>query len=133
MVKSNMKYLIYLFLLAFSFNIIGTTKSIASATHEQTCRDFIELLNDLQGVKCAIPSGAFYAFPDFSIYLNRKGNNKLLKDTFDISEYILDAVQVVTVPGDGFGSSGHIRFSYATSSKIIKEGMGRVKNALEII
>ena len=38
-----------------------------------------------------------------------------------------------TVPGDGFGSSGHIRFSYATSSKIIKEGMGRVKNALEII
>ena len=46
MVKSNMKYLIYLFLLVFSFNIIGTTKSIASATHEQTCRDFIELLND---------------------------------------------------------------------------------------
>ena len=46
MVKSNMKFLIYLFLLSFSFNIIGTTKSIASATHEQTCRDFIELLND---------------------------------------------------------------------------------------
>ena len=41
-----MKFLIYLFLLSFSFNIIGTTKSIASATHEQTCRDFIELLND---------------------------------------------------------------------------------------
>ena len=45
MVKSNMKYLIYLFLLIFSFNIIGITKSIASTTHEQTCRDFIELLN----------------------------------------------------------------------------------------
>ena len=51
MVKSNMKYLIYLFLLAFSFNIIGTTKSIASATHEQTCRDFIELLNDTTASK----------------------------------------------------------------------------------
>ena len=41
-----MKYLIYLFLLVFSFNIIGITNSIASTTHEQTCRDFIELLND---------------------------------------------------------------------------------------
>ena len=41
-----MKYLIYLFLLVYSFNIIGITKAIASTTHEQTCRDFIELLND---------------------------------------------------------------------------------------
>ena len=97
-------------------------------------RDLIvQLLNELPGVKCPVPNGAFYVFPDFSYYLNREANGKLLKDTFDISEYILDAVQVVTVPGDGFGSSGHIRFSYATSSKIIKEGMGRVKNALEII
>ena len=46
MVKSNMIFLIYLILLVFSFNIIGITKSIASTTHEQTCRDFIELLND---------------------------------------------------------------------------------------
>jgi Aspartate/tyrosine/aromatic aminotransferase len=93
----------------------------------------IELLNDLEGVSCAIPSGAFYAFPDFSPYLNRKGNNKLLKDTFDISEYILDSVQVVTVPGDGFGAPGHIRFSYATNRGIIKEGMSRVNKALNEI
>ena len=97
-------------------------------------RDLIvRLLNELPGVKCAIPNGAFYVFPDFSSYLNRKGNGKLLKDTFDISEYILDSVQVVTVPGDGFGSSEHIRFSYATNRKIIQEGMDRVKKALAMI
>ena len=97
-------------------------------------RDFIlELLNNFEGINCAIPNGAFYAFPDFSAYLNRKGNNKLLKDTFDISEYILDSVQVVTVPGDGFGATGHIRFSYATNREIIKEGMSRVKKALNEI
>ena len=97
-------------------------------------RDLIlELLNNLEGVNCAIPSGAFYAFPDFSAYLNRKGNNKLLKDTFDISEYILDSVQVVTVPGDGFGAPGHIRFSYATNREIIKKGMSRVNKALNEI
>jgi len=126
-------------------NSIGQKASIEALLGDQQCvedmkksflkrRDLIvQLLNELPGVKCPVPNGAFYVFPDFSYYLNREANGKLLKDTFDISEYILDAVQVVTVPGDGFGSSGHIRFSYATSSKIIKEGMERVKNALEII
>ena len=126
-------------------NSIGQKASIEALLGDQSCveemkasflqrRDLIvRLLNDLPGVSCAIPNGAFYVFPDFSSYLNRKGNGKLLKDTFDISEYILDSVQVVTVPGDGFGSSEHIRFSYATNRKIIQEGMDRVKKALEMI
>ena len=126
-------------------NSIGQKASIEALLGDQSCveemkasflqrRDLIvRLLNGLPGVKCAIPNGAFYVFPDFSSYLNRKGNGKLLKDTFDISEYILDSVQVVTVPGDGFGSSEHIRFSYATNRKIIQEGMDRVKKALEMI
>ena len=126
-------------------NSIGQKASIEALLGDQQCVEdmkgsflkrrnlIVQLLNELPGVKCPVPNGAFYVFPDFSYYLNAEANGKLLKDTFDISEYILDAVQVVTVPGDGFGSSGHIRFSYATSSKIIKEGMGRVKNALEII
>ena len=126
-------------------NSIGQKASIEALLGNQKCVEdmkesflkrrnlIVRLLNELPGVKCPVPNGAFYVFPDFSYYLNRGANGKLLKDTFDISEYILDAVQVVTVPGDGFGSSGHIRFSYATSSKIIKEGMVRVKNALEII
>ena len=126
-------------------NSIGQKASIEALLGDQSCveemkasflqrRDLIvRLLNELPGVKCAIPNGAFYVFPDFSSYLNRKGNGKLLKDTFDISEYILDSVQVVTVPGDGFGSSEHIRFSYATNRKIIQEGMDRVKKALAMI
>ena len=126
-------------------NSIGQKASIEALLGDQSCveemkasflqrRDLIvRLLNDFPGVRCSIPNGAFYVFPDFSSYLNRKGNGKLLKDTFDISEYILDSVQVVTVPGDGFGSSEHIRFSYATNRKIIQEGMDRVKKALEMI
>ena len=126
-------------------NSIGQKASIEALLGDQSCveemkasflqrRDLIvRLLNDLPGISCAIPNGAFYVFPDFSSYLNRKGNGKLLKDTFDISEYILDSVQVVTVPGDGFGSSEHIRFSYATNRKIIQEGMDRVKKALAMI
>ena len=97
-------------------------------------RDYIvSRLNKMNGVHCGNPGGAFYVFPDFSAYLNRMGNNKLLRDTFDISEYILDSVQVVTVPGDGFGASGHIRFSYATNREIIKEGIDRVRKSLHMI
>ena len=126
-------------------NSIGQKAGITALLGDQSCveemknaflkrRDLmVELLNDTSGLKCATPSGAFYAFPDFSAYLNRMGSNKLLKDTFDISEYILDSVQVVTVPGDGFGASGHIRFSYATNREIIKEGIDRVRKSLHMI
>ena len=126
-------------------NSIGQKAGITALLGDQSCveemkdsflkrRDLmVELLSGTPGIKCAKPSGAFYAFPDFSAYLNRMGNNKLLKDTFDISEYILDSVQVVTVPGDGFGASGHIRFSYATNREIIKEGIDRVRKSLHMI
>ena len=126
-------------------NSIGQKAGIAALLGDQSCvedmkksflnrRDLIlELLNGTPGINCAKPCGAFYVFPDFSPYLNRTVNNKLLKDTFDISEYILDSVQVVTVPGDGFGATGHIRFSYATNRKIIKEGMTRLRRALDMI
>ena len=126
-------------------NSIGQKASIEALIGDQKCVEdmksaflkrrnlIVEILNDLPGVKCATPKGAFYVFPDFSAYLNRKANGKLLKDTFDISEYILDSVKVVTVPGDGFGAPGHVRFSYATNRKIIREGMNRVKKALEMI
>ena len=77
-----------------------------------------------------MPGGAFYAFPDFSFYLNKKGDGKVLKDTFDISEYILNSASVVTVPGDGFGAPGHIRFSYANSVENIKIALNRIETIL---
>ena len=126
-------------------NSIGQKAGIEALTGNQDCveemkaafkkrRDLIvRLLNELPGVSCAMPGGAFYAFPDFSAYLDKQSSEKLLKDTFDISNYILDCARVVTVPGDGFGAPGHIRFSYATNTDIIERGIGRVRSALEQI
>ena len=123
-------------------NSIGQKASIEALTGDQSCVEdmkdaflirrnlIVELLNELPGVSCAIPGGAFYVFPDFNTYLGRKSNGIILKDTFDISDYILDCQNVVTVPGDGFGALGHIRFSYATNTDIITEGIKRVKKAL---
>tara|TARA_S200000501_G_scaffold355696_1_gene377662 strand:- start:1007 stop:2152 length:1146 start_codon:yes stop_codon:yes gene_type:complete len=93
----------------------------------------ISLLKEIPDVSCATPRGAFYVFPDFSKYINRYGNKKLLKDTFDLSDYILEEAKVITVPGDGFGASGHIRFSYAINSEAIKKGINKLKLAIEKI
>lgn len=126
-------------------NSIGQVAGIEALTGSQECvqnmkeafkkrRDLIvELLNELPDISCSIPGGAFYVFPNFEKYLGKKGNGKLLKDTFDISEYILESAKVVTVPGDGFGAPGHIRFSYATDSMTIEEGVSRVAVALKNI
>ena len=126
-------------------NSIGQKAGIEALMGDQRCveemkaafnkrRDLIvRLLNELPGVSCAMPGGAFYAFPDLSAYLDKQGSGKLLKDTFDISNYILGCAKVVTVPGDGFGAPGHIRFSYATSTDIIERGIERVRSALEQI
>ena len=56
---------------------------------------------------------AFYAFPDFSYYLGKNHNGEKINDSFELCDYILDVAKVVSVPGDGFGAPGHIRFSYA--------------------
>ena len=126
-------------------NSIGQKAGIEALTGDQSCveemkaafrerRDFIiKLMNNLPGVTCASPGGAFYVFPDFSSYLGKVANGQKLKDTFDISEYILGCANVVTVPGDGFGAPGHIRFSYATSTDIIEKGIERVRSVLEKI
>jgi len=123
-------------------NSIGQKAAITALTGDQKCvenmrnkykerRDLmIGLLKEIQGVNCAVPGGAFYAFPDFSYYLGKNYNGEKINDSFKLCDYILDVAKVVTVPGDGFGAPGHIRFSYAVSKDTIREGIDRVVKAL---
>ena len=91
----------------------------------------VSLLNKIKGVKCNIPGGAFYAFPNFENYIGKSFNGLKIKNSFVLSELFLTEANVVTVPGDGFGAPGHIRFSYPVSKKNIKEGIGRINNFLD--
>ena len=91
----------------------------------------VSLLNKIKGVKCNIPGGAFYAFPNFENYIGKSFNGIKIKNSFVLSELFLTEANVVTVPGDGFGAPGHIRFSYPVSKKKIKEGIGRINNFLD--
>ena len=90
----------------------------------------IGLLNEIPQISCEKPKGAFYAFPDCSEYFGTQCNGKTITTSTELSEFILKESRVVTVPGDGFGAPGYIRFSYAVSSEIIIKGMDRLRQAL---
>ena len=124
-------------------NSIGQAAAVEALVGDQSAVDFmrkkfrdrrdlmVSLLNTLPSVNCDIPAGAFYAFPDFSKYIGKSFKEKKIKDSFDLCDVILNVSKVVTVPGDGFGAPGHIRFSYTLGSEVIREGIKRVKKVLE--
>ncbi len=89
-------------------------------------RDMIvEGLNDIPGVKCLKPAGAFYVFPNMKGLFKAGRSNSL-----ELSEYLLDKAKVALTPGIAFGAEGYMRMSYATSEKIILEGLKRIKEAI---
>ena len=91
-------------------------------------RDLIvDSLNDIEGVNCPTPGGAFYVFPDFSAYT---GSGARFDDDFALAEYLLEEAHVAVVPGSAFGAPGHLRFSYATGDDQIVDGLNRVAAAL---
>ncbi len=86
----------------------------------------VERLRALPGVSCRMPEGAFYAFPDVSECLSANG----MDGSEALCRYLLEKVQVAAVPGEAFGSSRHIRISYAVALDRIREGMDRIAEAL---
>lgn len=94
-------------------------------------RDYIvPALNDISGIRCLMPEGAFYVFPNVSGIYGRSFAGREIKNSTEFIEYLLDEANVATVPGAAFGSDAHIRLSYATSLKNIEEGVKRIKNAV---
>jgi aspartate aminotransferase len=79
-------------------------------------------LRAIPGVTCVEPGGAFYVFPNFSAHL---GNG--IADSTALCKQLLERQHLVSVPGDAFGTPGHIRISYATSIDRIEEGLRRLE------
>jgi len=96
-------------------------------------RDLIvNQLSQIEGIKCNVPDGAFYVFPDISYFFDKKDeNNSVIKNSNDLSMYLLNNAHVATVAGAAFGTNECIRISYATSTKNIAEATQRIKKSLE--
>jgi len=102
----------------------GIQSSVESLrmTLENNRNVMMDLLKSFDGVNVTKPDGTFYCFADFSNY--EKKSNKL-------SEFLIDKVMVLTVPGGEFGLEGYLRLSYCGTIKEIQEGIERMKWALD--
>ncbi|MEN9412722.1 MAG: hypothetical protein RIQ92_1159, partial [Actinomycetota bacterium] len=90
----------------------------------------VDLLNEIPGIECPTPQGAFYVYPSVKGVLGKSIRGKVANTSAELATIILDEVEVAAVPGEAFGPSGYLRFSYATSDEDIVEGIGRIKKLL---
>ena len=94
----------------------------------QNNRDvLLQELRTIPGVYCYKPAGTFYALPDFRAYCG----NGLIKNSVELSQFLLKKALVVTIPGKEFGMENHLRLSYAGTVKDLTEGVERMKWALD--
>jgi aspartate aminotransferase len=98
----------------------------------QERRDYlVAALNEIEGVSCRMPEGAFYVFPDISSLFGKRADAVEIRNSIHFCSYILDEARVALVPGVAFGCDNFIRFSYATDLQSIKQAMQRIKTAVE--
>ena len=91
----------------------------------------VSLLNEIPGFSCPTPTGAFYVYPSVKGVLGKTIRGKTPTTSAELATLILDEVEVAAVPGEAFGPSGYLRFSYALSDEDIVEGIGRIKKLVE--
>ncbi len=116
-------------------NSITQKAAVAALSGSQQCvqdmvAEYIQLrdiavqgLRAIPGITCAMPEGAFYAYPNVSAFFGRKDVNC----GADITKKLLHEAGVVVVPGEAFGTKEHIRLSYATSTQALERGLERMR------
>ena len=109
--------------------------SIAAVSGSQECvgemrADYIKLrdrvlagFETIPGLTCTVPQGAFYVYPNVSRFLGKGG----VTSASDLAAKLLSEAHVVVVPGEAFGTSEHIRLSYAVSEDVVDEGVKRMR------
>lgn len=90
----------------------------------------VAALNDIPGVECLTPDGAFYAFPNIQQFIGKRSASGEIVDSASFCNNLLQEQNVATVPGSGFGAEGFIRLSYSTSMTEIETGIGRIREWL---
>jgi aspartate aminotransferase len=88
------------------------------------------MLNEIEGVHCPTPEGAFYVYPDVTGLMGKTTpGGQVITNDEELIDYFLDEVQVAAVPGAAFGLSPGFRISYATSEEILTEACQRLQRA----
>jgi aspartate aminotransferase len=109
-------------------SILGGQESVKTmiAEYERRRKYVVERLNSIQGLTCASPGGAFYAFPNVSHFLKDSG----VTNSLEFSSALLRQGGVAVVPGSAFGKEGYVRISFATSMENLEKGLDRMEKVL---
>ncbi|WP_024357522.1 pyridoxal phosphate-dependent aminotransferase [Leucobacter chironomi] len=95
-------------------------------------RVIVEELNKIDGFHCPTPEGAFYAYVDVSAALGREIRDTTPTTSLELADLILSEAEVAAIPGEAFGQSGYLRFSYALADAALLEGVQRVQALLRV-
>jgi aspartate aminotransferase len=93
-------------------------------------RTIVRMLNEIEGVECPVPTGAFYVYPSVKGLFGKTIRGRVCDTSVELAALILDEVEVAVVPGEAFGPSGYLRLSYALSDADLAEGVGRIQKLL---
>lgn len=112
--------------------LTGDLSAVASMREafDRRRRAMVGMLNDIPGVVCPVPKGAFYAYPSVAGVLGKQIRGRTPMTSADLATLILEEVEVAVVPGEAFGPSGYLRLSYALGDQDLAEGVGRIQKLL---
>lgn len=109
-----------------------TAKMVAE--YDRRRKYLAQLLDDIDGMECVLPKGAFYAYPDVTAYYGASYKGQKINSSLDWTNFILDVAQVVLVPGEAFNNpGGNVRIAYCYSVEEIEESMKRIKKAVSLL
>ena len=83
------------------------------------------MLNEIDGVYCNVPDGAFYCFPNVTSLLGRSLSGRVANTSAELAELLLEVIKIAVVPGEAFGAPGYFRLSYALGDDDLVEGLQR--------
>src|SRR4051794_35108998 len=93
-------------------------------------RTMVRMLNEIPGVECPEPTGAFYAYPSVKGVLGREVGGRTPTTSAELAEVILDEAEAAVVPGEAFGAPGYLRLSYVLGDDDLVEGVTRIQKLL---
>jgi aspartate/methionine/tyrosine aminotransferase len=112
--------------------VSGSLDAVAQmrAAFDRRRMTIVKLLNEIPGVTCPEPQGAFYAYPSIKGVLGRSVGGRTIDSSATFADVVLEQAEVAVVPGEAFGTPGYLRMSYALSDEDLVEGVTRVANLL---
>jgi len=113
--------------------LIGTQEPVRNMIKEYGKRReyMVKRLNEIEGIRCQYPDGAFYTFPNVTALYDKEYDGNIIRNDMDVAKFFLKKAHVAVVPGVAFNYSGYVRFVFAKSMEEIKEGLDRIEKAIK--